>query len=55
MFYTRQDLEEIENHSLAPYAVRSRDSKGRAYLDTGGWSTKPRSLSISKVTISARV
>jgi dGTPase len=34
MFYTRQDLEEIENRSLAPYAVRSRDSKGRAYLDT---------------------
>ena len=32
--YTRQQLEEIEDRSLAPYAVRSRDSKGRAYLDT---------------------
>jgi dGTPase len=30
---SRQELEEIENHSLAPYAVRSQDSKGRAYLD----------------------
>jgi dGTPase len=30
---SRQVLEEIENHSLAPYAVRSQDSKGRAYLD----------------------
>jgi dGTPase len=34
MFYTRQQLEEIEDKSLAPYAVRSKDSKGRAYLDT---------------------
>jgi len=33
MFYSRQQLEEIEDHSLAPYAVRSKDSKGRAYLD----------------------
>ncbi len=31
--YTRQQLEEIEDRSLAPYAVRSRDSKGRVYLD----------------------
>jgi len=31
--YTRQDLEENENRSLAPYGVRSKDSKGRAYLD----------------------
>jgi dGTPase len=31
--YSRQDLEENENHSLAPYGVRSKDSKGRAYLD----------------------
>ena len=31
--YSRQDLEEIEEHSLAPYGVRSKDSKGRAYLD----------------------
>ncbi len=31
--YTRQELEENENRSLAPYGVRSKDSKGRAYLD----------------------
>lgn len=31
--YTRFDLEEIENRSLAPYAVRSKESKGRVYLD----------------------
>jgi dGTPase len=31
--YLRQELEEIEDRSLAPYAVRSKDSKGRAYLD----------------------
>ncbi len=33
MFHTRQELEEIEDKSLAPYGVRSKDSKGRAYLD----------------------
>jgi dGTPase len=33
MFYTRQQLEEIEDRSLAPYGMRSKDSKGRAYLD----------------------
>src|SRR5512135_2937171 len=32
--YTRQDLEQIEDRSLAPYAVRSKDTKGRAYLDS---------------------
>ena len=32
--YSRQDLEEIEDRSLAPYAVRSQDSKGRAFLDS---------------------
>jgi dGTPase len=31
--FTRQQLEEIEDRSLAPYAMRSKDSKGRAYLD----------------------
>jgi dGTPase len=31
--YSRQELEEIEDRSLASYAVRSKDSKGRAYLD----------------------
>jgi dGTPase len=33
MFYSRQQLEEIEDRSLAPYGVRSKDSQGRAYLD----------------------
>jgi len=33
MFFTRQQLEEIEDKSLAPYGTRSKDSKGRAYLD----------------------
>ena len=33
MFFTRQQLEEIEDKSLASYGIRSRDSKGRAYLD----------------------
>ncbi|GMV32331.1 MAG: deoxyguanosinetriphosphate triphosphohydrolase [Chloroflexi bacterium CFX1] len=33
MFFTRQQLEEIEDHGLAPYGMRSRDTKGRAYLD----------------------
>ena len=32
--YTRQQLEEIEDASLAPYGMRSKDSKGRAYLDS---------------------
>ncbi len=34
MFFTRQHLEENEDRSLAPYGMRSRDTKGRAYLDT---------------------
>jgi len=33
MFFTRQQLEEIEDKSLAPYGMRSRDTKGRSYLD----------------------
>jgi len=33
MFFTRQQLEEIEDKSLALYGMRSKDSKGRAYLD----------------------
>jgi dGTPase len=32
--FSRQELEEIEDRSLAPYGVRSKDSKGRAYLDS---------------------
>ena len=34
MFFSRQQLEEIEDKSLAPYGMRSKDSKGRAYLDS---------------------
>ncbi len=34
MFFTRQQLEDIEDKSLAPYGMRSKDSKGRAYLDS---------------------
>jgi dGTPase len=33
MFFDRFQLEEIEDRSLAPYAVRSKNTKGRAYLD----------------------
>ena len=33
MFFTRQQLEDIEDKSLALYGMRSKDSKGRAYLD----------------------
>ncbi|MGE5249516.1 MAG: dGTP triphosphohydrolase, partial [Bacteroidota bacterium] len=33
MLFTRQQLEEIEDRSLAPYGMRSRESKGRAHLD----------------------
>ncbi|MGA2502477.1 MAG: deoxyguanosinetriphosphate triphosphohydrolase [Anaerolineales bacterium] len=32
--FSRQDLEAIEDQSLAPYGVRSKESKGRAYKDT---------------------
>lgn len=31
--FSRQDLEEIEERSLAPYGMRSKNSKGRVYLD----------------------
>jgi len=33
MFFDRQKLEELEDKALAPYGVRSKNSKGRAYLD----------------------
>jgi len=33
MFFTRQQLEEIEDRGLASYGMRSKDTKGRAYLD----------------------
>lgn len=32
--FSCQELDEIEDRSLASYGVRSKDSKGRAYLDT---------------------
>ncbi|MEJ2264455.1 MAG: deoxyguanosinetriphosphate triphosphohydrolase [Anaerolineales bacterium] len=31
MYYTREQLEEIEDKSLAPYGLRSKDSKGRVH------------------------
>ena len=31
MIYTRQQLEELENQNLAPYAIRSKNSKGRKF------------------------
>ncbi len=31
MIFTRQQLEELEDQALAPYGIRSKDSKGRAY------------------------
>ena len=31
MIFTRQQLEELEDQNLAPYAVRSKDSKGRSH------------------------
>ena len=31
MIFTRQQLEELEDQNLAPYGVRSRDSKGRQF------------------------
>ncbi len=34
MLFIRNELEEIEDRSLAPYAVRSRNSKGRTHPDT---------------------
>lgn len=33
MYLDRHKLEELEDRRLAPYGVRSRDSRGRAYLD----------------------
>ena len=31
MIFTRQQLEELEDQNLAPYGVRSRNSKGRLF------------------------
>jgi len=33
MIFTRQQLEELEDQDLAPYAVRSKNSKGRKHLE----------------------
>lgn len=33
MYFTRQQLEEFEDQSLAPYGMRSKNTSGRAYLD----------------------
>jgi dGTPase len=33
VIFTRQKLEELEDQKLAPYGMRSRDSKGREYPD----------------------
>lgn len=34
MYFDRSLLEELESKALAPYGMRSRDTKGRAYLDS---------------------
>ena len=31
MIYSRQQLEEIEDQTLAPYGIRSKNSRGRKY------------------------
>ena len=33
MYFDRQTLEQLEDQALAPYGMRSKDTKGRAYLD----------------------
>ncbi|PKN93503.1 MAG: deoxyguanosinetriphosphate triphosphohydrolase [Chloroflexi bacterium HGW-Chloroflexi-6] len=33
MYFDRLTLEQLENQALAPYGMRSMDTKGRAYLD----------------------
>ena len=33
MFFKREELDDIEARILAPYALKSRDSKGRVYLE----------------------
>jgi dGTPase len=33
MYFDRYKLEELEDKALAPYGMRSKDTKGRAYLD----------------------
>src|SRR4030043_2248398 len=34
MYFTRKELESIEDQSLAPYGLRSKNSKGRAYPES---------------------
>lgn len=31
MLFTRAQLEEMEDHGLAPYGIHSKDSRGRLY------------------------
>src|SRR3972149_5937469 len=33
MFYSRKELEVFEDQSLAPYGIRSKDSRGRQYSE----------------------
>ena len=33
MLFTRERLEQIEDSALAPYGMRSRDSRGRVFAD----------------------
>lgn len=33
MFYSREQLEALEDQTLAPYGIRSKDSQGRAYSE----------------------
>ncbi|MEI6288864.1 MAG: deoxyguanosinetriphosphate triphosphohydrolase, partial [Chloroflexota bacterium] len=34
MYFDRAMLEDLEDKTLAPYGMRSKNSKGRAYLDS---------------------
>ncbi|MEJ2302791.1 MAG: hypothetical protein P8Y14_14810 [Anaerolineales bacterium] len=47
MYYTREQLEEIEDTSLAPYGLRSKDSKGRVHPE------EDKSSSFTKAIITA--
>ena len=34
MYFDRAMLEDLEDRALAPYGMRSKNTKGRAYLDS---------------------
>ena len=36
MIYSRQQLEEIEDQTLAPYGIRSKNSRGRKHPEEEG-------------------